>query len=170
MAFTVQSEDGTTEGANAYITVAYFKSYHDDRGNSYGSASDSAIEKAIVKATDYLDNRFDFLGWARNRPQSTAWPRTNALNVDGFYETEIPVVVKRATAEYALRALSAALMPDPERDASGLTVMSKEEKVGPISEKTEFRATGYSLPKYPLADAMLTRSGLIQSGRRIVRA
>jgi hypothetical protein len=56
MAFTV--EDGTgIKSANAYVTVQELKDYHADRGNTVtGGAGDQ--QKALVKATDYLDKRF----------------------------------------------------------------------------------------------------------------
>lgn len=56
MAFVV--EDGTgIASANAYITVQQFKDYHADRGNTLTGGSGDQ-QKAIVKATDYIDKRF----------------------------------------------------------------------------------------------------------------
>jgi DnaT-like ssDNA binding protein len=48
--------------ANAYCTVAFFEKYHGSRGTPYPASPISAIEQAIVKATDYLDQRYRFKG------------------------------------------------------------------------------------------------------------
>lgn len=173
MAFTPQDSTGLVAGANAYITVAEFKAYHDDRGNSYAAApTDPDIEKAIVRASDYLDERFSFVGTRRNlRPvQTTEWPRTGAYDRDGAAVNDIPDAVKEATAEYALRAISAALNPDPDRDTSGAAVAKKAEAVGPISESVEFVGGAvFVMPKYPAADQKLRRAGLVRSGGTVLR-
>jgi len=78
MTLIVQDDNGIIVGANAYITVAEFKAYHDARGGSYVGKSDPDIEKAIILATDYLDDRFNYVGRRRNLEQDTAWPRNNA--------------------------------------------------------------------------------------------
>ena len=49
-------------GANAYINAAYFEAYHDTRGHLYPASPVSAIEAAIVNATDYIDQRYRFKG------------------------------------------------------------------------------------------------------------
>ena len=173
MALVVQNDTGSQAGANAYISVDEFKAYHDDRGNDYSiAADDTAIEYAIIKATDYLDQRFNFVGKKRlGREQTTEWPRSNAWDKDRYYITDLPVEVKDACAEYALRAISAVLNPDPDRDATGQLVQSKSETVGPISESVAFVAGSvFTMPKYPSADQKLIKSGLIEFGGEIRRA
>ncbi len=50
-------------GANAYIDVDFFETYHNSRGNVYGPISPvDAVQQAIVKATDYLDQKYRFKG------------------------------------------------------------------------------------------------------------
>lgn len=170
MAFTVQNDQGTVAGANAYVTVAEFKAYHTDRGNSWSTATDTAIEQGIVKATDYLDYRFRYVGNLLNIDQTTEWPRVGAFNRSRFLVAGIPDEIKQACSEYALRALSAELNPDPERDASGRTVQSKSEAVGPISESVTYVAGAVlQMPAYPAADRRLISSGLTRSGNVVVR-
>ena len=173
MAFVPQNSNGNAPGANAYITVAEFKSYHDDRGNNYDAAEDdAAIEQAIVRATDYLDMRFNFVGERRNlRPvQTTEWPRNGAYDRDRASINDIPVEVKEATAEYALRAITASLLSDPTRDATGAAIIERSESVGPISESVKFAgAASFTLPKYPFADLRLTRAGLVRAGGTLLR-
>lgn len=173
MAFIVQDAEGDVANANSYISVAKFKSYHDDRGNSYsGFANDPAIEKALVKATDYLDARFNYIGSKPLQEQTTEWPRVNALDPTGFLVSGIPLAVQEACAEYALRVLDGSLFPDPQRDASGYAIESKSEQVGPISESVTYAHGGqkYLMPIYPIADNKLKRAGLVLSSNDLVRS
>lgn len=51
------------DGANAYIDKDFFTTYHTSRGNAVPpGAADSDIQAAIVKATDYLDQRYRYAG------------------------------------------------------------------------------------------------------------
>lgn len=49
-------------GANAYMTAAEFMRYHDARGNLYAASPHDPIMYAIVKATDYLDQKYRYRG------------------------------------------------------------------------------------------------------------
>lgn len=161
MAFTVQNDDGTISGANAYITVAEFKNYHDDRGNDYGTYTTPEIEAAIVNATDYTDERWEFLGEPRNHSQDTEWPRLDVEDSKGIIVRGIPSEVKEATAEYAIRHLAGeTLDPDLTYDDRGQKVQRKKEVVGPIEEETEYVGGSAEAPKsFPGADKKLIRSG-----------
>lgn len=57
-----QNDDGDVALANAYITTAFFDSYHTNRGNDYSAFDADEKKAAIIRATDYLDTRFDFRG------------------------------------------------------------------------------------------------------------
>jgi hypothetical protein len=59
---TTTSDVIEKDGANAYMTVAQFKAYHDARGNSYAGSPEEAVRFAIVKATDYLDQKYRYKG------------------------------------------------------------------------------------------------------------
>jgi hypothetical protein len=170
MALVLQDNTGTVAGANAYISVAAFKAYHDARGNTY-APGDPAIEFAIIKATDYLDQRFNFVGRKlAARDQETSWPRMNAYDSDRQLVNGIPLEVQEATAEYALRALTAILNPDPTRDASGATVQSKSEQVGPIAQSVTYVGGAvFIMPKYPAADQRLIKAGLVRTGGTLIR-
>lgn len=173
MALIVQNDSGTVVDANAYITVVEFKAYHDARGNSYGAVDDPTLEKKIILATDYLDERFTFVGEPQHaRAQTTAWPRIGAVDRFRNLVVGVPREVKEATAEYALRALTADLNPDPVRDETGATIASKSETVGEVSESVSYvegSAVTAAMPKYPAADQKLRRAGLVVSGGVMVR-
>lgn len=161
MAFTVQ--DGTTPvaGANAYITEQEFKDYHNERGNDIASLAGGDIQKAIIKATDYIDTKFRFKGTRVAAGQSTLWPRLDALDCEGDEVTGIPSAIKDATAEYAFIASSQDLNPNPTRDASGTKVELTKRKVGPLETETRFvEGSTFSSPKYPVADNIIKASCL----------
>lgn len=164
MSFAVQNDDGDVEGANAYITVEYFTAYHADRGNTVPTSTDTQKKAAIVCATDYQDQRFRFRGYKLNgNGQTTEWPRYDAYDNAKLAVYGVPKAVKDATAEYALRALTATLNPDPTRDDSGRRLQSFSVSVaGAVSESATYADAGkVELPEYPAADLKLVRAGLI---------
>jgi hypothetical protein len=171
MAFTLQNDNGSVVGANAYVSVSFVRAYMADRGTDLTAVSDAVLEAAIIQATQYLDTRYTFLGYRRNSAQDTEWPRRDAYDRDGYLISGIPKAVKHAVAELANRARSASLMPDPERDATGRTVLSKSESVGPISETVSYAAGGaFTFPEYPAVDRILAAAGLIRTGLTGARA
>lgn len=152
MAFTVEDGSGNS-ASNAYIAVQTFKDHHTDRGRAYSAFSDSLIQQAIVKASDYVDKRFGrrFRGTRRQKDQGLEWPRLDAFDDDGFLMSgsdSIPRNLMKAVAEYALivlRLLDNELLPIPARPfatidettgtvtggASGQVIRNRE-KVGPL--------------------------------------
>jgi hypothetical protein len=52
------------DGANAYITPAQYLRYHRTRGNILASPlpSEESLQASIVKATDYLENKYRYKG------------------------------------------------------------------------------------------------------------
>lgn len=174
MAFTV--EDGTgLANANAYVSVADADAYFADRGEptAWAGASTTEKEQAIVKATDYIEKRFSrrFVGVKGSSDQALSWPRDNAYDADDYLlaDDEVPTALADATAEYANRAISAALIPDPtvNVDTAGQIVREKK-KVGPLEKETEYRGSGGDLPAYLHAELML--DGLLIPGGRTIRA
>jgi hypothetical protein len=165
MAFVVQGDVPVTS-ANAYVDAAFFVTYHTDRGTDVSSHSTDEVQFAIVRATQYLDLRFEYIGERSLSNQELEWPRQFAYDDRGNSVAGLPVVVKWATCEYALRALTASLIADPSQaDDSGRAVKVREEAVGPIVEKVEYeRGATYSMPDYPIADRMLISRGLVLSG------
>lgn len=170
MSFVV--EDGTAKAdANSYVTIADADSYFADRGNTAWTGADAVKQAALVKATDYIEGRFGqrFIGSKKTTTQALAWPRTGAAD---FADTVIPVGLRRACMEYAVRALSAELAPDLKVDASGLTVVATKKKVGPIETDYAVPQTGLgSTPMlfrpYPAADMLLR--GLVYSASQVIR-
>ena len=162
-------EDGTgLPDANSYIEVAFADGYFADRLiAAWSSLTPEAKQAALIAATDYIDFRWGgyFKGCKETEDQALEFPRTEWAG--------IPTNLKKATAEYALRASSAPLAPDPEQDPSGYQVSRRMEKVGPIEERTDFAFLGPGavrqlLKPYPAADLLLRQ--FITSGQgRVIR-
>ena len=160
MAFAFTVEDGTgLAAANAYIDAAFADDYHDGRGNDAWSKADGPKRReAIVRATDHIDQRFGhrFIGYPKESDQSLAWPRSHAYLWDAgraLPSTDalsgIPGGVKKACAEYALRALSGQLAPDQK---SG-PMLRQQMKGGGLEREVEYAGSGSAV--YPEADRYL---------------
>jgi hypothetical protein len=168
MAFTV--EDGTgLSNSNALIDVAFADAYFSDRGiTAWTGDADTVKKPAIVRATDYLCNRFRFMGEKYNDNQALEFPRKNVP----YYQTGValmPEKMRQAIAEYALRALTQTLAPDPVVDDTGGKIVEKREKLGPLEEATRY-AEGIAnvvLRPYPAADMLLR--GLVYSSAQVIR-
>lgn len=169
MALSVQNDDGDVDDAVAYVSVNDFKAYHALRGNILTGHADAAIETAIVRATDYLDGRFPYVGQKANGfEQTTEWPRIEAYYRSYESIVGIPTAVVEATCEYGFRALSASLAPDPSRGSTGGVVKSMEERVeGAVSRSVTYvdGSERFTMPEYPAADAKLRMAGLVRSSR-----
>ncbi len=136
MAFTLQNSDGTVSNANAYVSPADLRSFALERGVDLTSTLDAALEVAIIKATDFLDAAYSFVGHPKNDDQGTAWPR---LGITYTNQRGLPAALLKACKQLALRAAQGtSLSVDPTVDPSGQTVSASTVKVGPIEKSTQF--------------------------------
>jgi hypothetical protein len=150
--------------ANGYVSLVEARAYWAERLKTHiKTSNDDEVAAAIIVASQYLDTRFRFVGYRKSSEQAREWPRSGAYDDRGDAVGEVvPIAVKHATCEYAFRALTAELMKDPTRDDSGRVVVSKDEKVGPLTEGVKYSEfAGFELPVYPAADRLLTQRGLV---------
>ena len=91
MTFTVEDETGL-EDANAYITIDEFEAYWDDRGYNSSAVSDGNKQIAIIKATDYIENRFRecFKGVPEFTIQALSFPRLCLYDKAGRLVSGLP--------------------------------------------------------------------------------
>lgn len=164
MAFV--AEDGTgLSNANSLCDVAFADSYFADRAVTAWAGSSSVKQSALIRATDYVESRWAtrFDGerqYTEDPAQALSFPRTCT---DTAEEDEVPDGIKKAVSEYALRALSGQLAPDPTAETNGLRLASAREKVGPIETEFSYQAGSAAVFKsYPTADALI-RPFLTQS-------
>lgn len=178
MAFTEQDDTGLIANANAYISVSFYKGYQGDRGVDTALFATSAIQQAIIIATDYIDNRFRYVGFRRNdrTDQTTEWPRLDAIDRDERLLNGIPLVVQQACAEYTLFQLTnGPLFTTITNDATGRAVKRSFAKVDVIEEETEYFqgpvGGNPSLPIYSVADQRLRSAGIIEGpSNKLARA
>lgn len=176
--FTVETGDGLPN-SNAYMLLAEVTQYHADRGNDFwATASTQHQQTAIVRATFYIDKRFrtKFRGNRQIGDQALAWPRIAAFDDDGYPFNGVPNQLKRACAEYALRALIyQTLAPDPLRPVPGQDmtdgsqddevitgqVKSKRVQVGPLSESTSYESAADILARNTSAGTRSTQTTIM---------
>lgn len=167
MAFTLQVDDGSVENANAYVSVQALRDYALDRGVGLASTTDADLEVAIVKATDFLDSAYSFIGRPYHPDQGTAFPR-NGVRLQA--QRGLPRALTSACCKLAMRvAQGKPLVVDPTVDPSGLTVSSKSTEVGPVKTSVAFFAPpggqSDSLSKrFPDVTLTLRQAGLLGSG------
>lgn len=169
MAFQVETGSGDA-GANAYVSVAYFRTHHTDRGNSANADfTDPDVQAGIIRASEYVDKRFGirFVGLRKTKGQGLEWPRIDAFDADGYLLSgadDLPRNLEKAVAEYALRALiNGVLAPDPilpvpkqdmtdslgTRDTDVITgeVTRKRDRVGPLEEERWYESRTKALTR-----------------------
>lgn len=155
------TEDGTiVAGAESYISVVDADTYHDARGaDAWFLLTPTTKEQALRRATDFMLGRYR-AAWKGGRvriDQALDWPRQGASTDDfsvlphSYYGyivpyNFIPLEVKHACAELALRAAAGPMVADQEQKIL-------EETVGPIT--TKYDPTSSQATKYVQVDNML---------------
>lgn len=177
MAFTVEDGSGKSD-ANSYALVAEADAYWSDRGNANWAALTDADKKvALIDATDYIDGRFGgrMIGSKATEEQLLEWPRIDTGNDLWDYDTVegegvIPMALKYATIQYADRARTAPLAPDPVVNDAGVSMVTTKEEIGPIKTESQpvggYSATVNVLRPYPAAD-MYMRTLVVTAARVI---
>ncbi|WP_457302466.1 DnaT-like ssDNA-binding protein [Phyllobacterium sp. P5_D12] len=131
MALIVETGTGSST-ANAFWDAASIGTYHTSHGNAAWIGADTLKEAAIIRATAFLSNSYQWQGYKRNgRPQALAWPRVDVVDCEGWGVAfdEVPIEIKYATAEIALRELITPGSMNPDFTASEQV---KREKVGEL--------------------------------------
>jgi hypothetical protein len=107
-----------------------------------------------------------FSGGKDGGAQSLCWPRSEAYDQNGTEILGIPDRLKQAVSEYAVRAVSQVLLPDPTIDPYAGRVNQRTETVGPITESVKYDSGTVGsviFTPYPSADKLL-RPLLLGSG------
>lgn len=167
MAFTVQDDTGSIDGANAYVTVQEFKDYWADRGVSF-TETDGELQALIIKASQYIDIRFEYKGTRlEGRDQTTQFPRSLLYDKEGNLTEGVPQEVKEACHEYA-KAENEIAVTGNSSNSSGV-VTGKTETVGPISRTYQYAqnsglaSSSQSFSVIQVADNILIRSGFVSN-------
>ena len=145
-------QDETTESyASVADADAYVTKWHNDADWSAASTPDK--ERALRKGTRFVDSH-QFVGFTADPDQSLDWPRSAVGSVDGriIASNEIPIAVKRAAMEAALRVIKGETL-QPDHD--GGTVRSESKQVGSLSTQTEFATARRAAKTFEAIDALL---------------
>lgn len=157
---TIIVEDGTgLANAESYVSVVDANTYHLKIGNDAWADLDMSVKEQLLrKATDYMvaQYRLQYAGYRRYSTQSLDWPRLYVPLIDSLSANVfpqyvdfdiVPVTVKNACAELALKAYTAILMQD-------LTQGVIREKVDVI--EVEYDKFSPQQTRYEQIDAMLS--------------
>ena len=167
---SVQDDEGSETAANTYISLADATTYFEDRNNAtWAALSDANKDFALVKARDYLDADFYFIGGKETSTQNTEWPRSGASTPEGYAIDGIPTNLKYCQCELAVRASAAVLAPDISYESGGKTIIKEKKKVGDIETDIEYDPNNvYNVFRsYPAAELWL--KDLITSAFELVR-
>lgn len=172
MAFNVQNDEGTIADANAYITQAEFVAYWANKNIDVSALTQEVVEGLIVEATQYIDQRFKYLGLPLNgRDQTTAFPRCGLYDRNGYAVEGVPREVKDACAEYAYAGQTNPL--SNFYSAADQNIKSEMNKVDVLEEMIEYNGTKITMSTwniYQLADSILMNSGFINIWMGSLRA
>lgn len=131
--------------ANTYCTLAVADQYQEDRvadaDGVWAAATTANKNRALLFATQRLDDLIQWSGWVVNDTQALLWPRVGMAYRSGYYipDTVIPTELQHATAEYARQLLAdTSLTDDYDVEAKGI----KRLKAGPV--ELEFSASVYA--------------------------
>ena len=107
-----------------YGTTVGYKAWADARGVTYSAYTDTQIDQARERASDYIDGsyRSQFPGTKTDgREQAREWPRENAYDREGLSidSDETPVEIENATYEGTKRELASPYTLVPDLKAGG---------------------------------------------------
>lgn len=113
----------------SYSTVIEADSYWADRDNSdWASATTSQKEAALIKATEFIDMQFEWIGTIKTDSQVLMWPRSGARDKQGRLRDGIPSELKNAVSWLALHILNTE--PDPPTSRNDIL---RSLEAGPVS-------------------------------------
>ena len=97
-------EDGTgLPNADSYVSVEFADNYFSARGVSSWTTLTTAVkEQCLIKATDFIDNIYQWKGKKTTNEQSLRFPRTNLFDYEGQEIDGVPTCLKQAVCDAAL--------------------------------------------------------------------
>lgn len=122
----------------AYADNAYYLNYLDSRNIDHAGQSAVEITAALLVATEYLDDTYDFVGLRTVETQDNKWPRVSAFNSEGILlsSTVVPDKIKQATCELAFLELTETGGLQPL--FSGDVIKKTKNRLGELEEEIEY--------------------------------
>jgi hypothetical protein len=154
MAFIPSDGTGLTN-ATSYVSIAYADDYftYINYQASWFELATIDRERALMNGTQFTDSQYIYIGYKSSEVQALQWPRTDAIDNNGYEITGIPKNLQQATCEAAIRTLNSTLYTDINTKGN-----IKLEKVDVI-EVEYFEGTTTTNP-YTIIDQLLYSAGL----------
>lgn len=120
-----------------------------ENGNLIAFTTD--VTGATISGSGFLAGGLD------QGPQPLMFPRAGCTDRDGRDVVGVPLALRQATAEYAVRAAADTLDPDPTTNVSGAIATRIREVMGPLESDVSYGAGGFIRihKPYPAADQLL---------------
>ena len=111
-------EDGTgLENANSYVSVEFADDYFSARGVSEWAALETEVkEQSLIKATDFIDNVFQWYGKREFEHQALRFPRVGLRDYEGAEISGIPTCLRQAVCDAAIIANGSELFETAEHN------------------------------------------------------
>lgn len=126
---------------------------------------------ALRKATQYIDATYGqrFYGEKKTQGQALAWPRSYAMDGDGFTidDESVPEAVVQATCEAALTIVRGGLVLTDVQPDSGASLTSESVSLGSISISQSFASPRDPHTRMPKVEALL--AAVAVSGGTLLR-
>ena len=155
--------------ATSYVTVAEATSYLTARGldANWLDLTPTEQEQKLLRAMDYMAQayRTRWRGWRSTTNQALDWPRQGVQLFDlpvaaVIQYNTMPVEVKNAQIELALRALTVELAPDEQRGVLAESVTGVSVTYDPRSpQAVKFRAVDMMLRHLLASSGAMTPMG-----------
>ena len=123
-------EDGTgLTDSNSYVSVVFADDYFSARGVSEWADLETEVkEQLLIKATDFIDNIYQWNGKRQFKTQALRFPRVDIRDYEGTEIKGIPTCLKQAVCDASLIANGGELFQTQE--ANGQVV---SEKIGELA-------------------------------------
>lgn len=159
-------EDGTGKAdANSYISIADADTYNTNwvNNSTWTNAADAEKERMLLQAARYIDT-FDYVAIRLKTDQALAWPRTVGY-IDGkYYYGKVPVDIKNAQVEVAIKLIDGLELFS---DSDGETIKSESDTVGPLSHSRQYASTKKDKKQLGVVYEMIKK---FLQGNRVVRS
>lgn len=111
-------EDGTGKiDADSYVTVEFADDYFSARGVSeWADLKTEKKEQALIKATEFVDNIYQWYGKKEFEHQSLRFPRVDIRDYEGAEIRGIPLCLKQAICDASLISTSGELFETAEQN------------------------------------------------------
>lgn len=139
-------EDGTgLTDSNSYVSVVFADDYFSARGISgWTELSAEKKEQALIRATEYIDNVFQWCGKKATPEQALRFPRVNLRDYEGQELTGVPTCLKQAVCDASLIVAGGAELFETS-DVNGDVVSETITSLSFTYSKTERKVTSRTL-------------------------